>query len=86
MDLVHMGTHRHAYTDHPRRLAGCWGGRQYHRPHRRRPGQRRRPVLDWFNDFGGAPRSTTGRQWVYYLKFPGAHILGQNSGGNSVWW
>ena len=42
-------------------------------------------LLYWFNDFGGAPtvnhRAGSG---VYYLKFPGAPILGQNSGGNSV--
>ena len=42
-------------------------------------------VLYWFNDFGGAPTVTHhAGSGVYYVKFPNAPILGQNTGGNSV--
>ena len=42
-------------------------------------------VLNWFNDYGGAPKVTHGAGGgVYYIKFPHAPITGGNGGGNSV--
>ena len=42
-------------------------------------------VLTWFNDFGAAPHLThKAGSGIYYLKFPNAPVVGQNSGGNSV--